>query len=305
MLAIIIPYYKFSFFEATLDSLAAQTDQRFKVYIGDDASPEGPTVLLEKYKGKFDFEYHRFEENFGGTSLTQQWERCIALSSNEEWIMILGDDDVLGCNVVNEWYKNFNLFINEANVVRFSTVIINDKFQFLTKPFSHPQVENVTHFYFRKIMGLTRSSLSEYIFSRKTFLKYKFQDYPLAWHSDDAAWFDFSDRKPIFSINDELIYIRVSNLSISGNQNNLEQKSKATFSFYYYLLSKKSNLFSEKQKRELFSRISKSYLNDKKKINYFFKISIICFKNNDFHQYCNFLLSVFRSLKISLNKLKI
>ncbi len=305
MLAIIIPYYKLTFFEATLDSLAAQTNQNFKVYIGDDASPESPEDFLEKYKGKFDFVYHRFESNLGGISLTQQWERCITLSNNEEWIMILGDDDFLGCNVVNEWYKNFNLFINEANVVRFSTVIINDKFQFLTKLFFHPQLENVTHFYFRKIMGLTRSSLSEYIFSRKAFLKYKFQDYPLAWHSDDAAWFDFSDKKPIFTINDELIYIRVSNLSISGNQNNLRQKSKATFSFYYYLLSKKSNLFSDKQKGELFSRISKSYLNDKKKINYFFKISIICFKNNDFHQYCNFLLSVFRSLKISLNKLKI
>lgn len=38
MLAIIIPYYKFTFFEATLQSLANQTDQRFKVYIGDDAS---------------------------------------------------------------------------------------------------------------------------------------------------------------------------------------------------------------------------------------------------------------------------
>jgi hypothetical protein len=40
MLAIIIPYYKLCFFEENLQSLAAQTDKRFKVYIGDDASPE-------------------------------------------------------------------------------------------------------------------------------------------------------------------------------------------------------------------------------------------------------------------------
>ena len=47
MLAIIIPYYKLTFFEDTLESLANQTDKLFKVYIGDDASPENPTDLLE------------------------------------------------------------------------------------------------------------------------------------------------------------------------------------------------------------------------------------------------------------------
>ena len=33
MLAIVIPYFKLTFFEETLQSLANQTDQRFKVYI--------------------------------------------------------------------------------------------------------------------------------------------------------------------------------------------------------------------------------------------------------------------------------
>ena len=54
MLAIIIPYYKLTFFEATLQSLAYQTDKRFKVYIGDDDSPEDCTVLLQKFEGQFE-----------------------------------------------------------------------------------------------------------------------------------------------------------------------------------------------------------------------------------------------------------
>ena len=304
MLAIIIPYYKLAFFEATLQSLVAQTCQDFKVYIGDDASPEDPKVLLEQFQGKFDFLYHRFETNLGGISLTQHWERCIEMSVNESWLMILGDDDVLGKEVINKWYKNFNLFKNETNVVRFSTIIVNSKFQFLTQPFYHPRWENVADFYFRKINGQTRSSLSEYFFSRKSFLKYRFRNYPLAWHSDDAAWFDFTDLKSIFTINEELVYIRVSDLSISGKQSNLKEKSESTFKFYYYLLTSKGDLFSKSQKDELFSRISKSYLNDKRKIKYFFKISNICFKNNDYKQYSKFLLSVFRSLKISFHNLK-
>jgi hypothetical protein len=58
MLAIVILYYKLTFFDATLQSLASQTNQRFMVYIGDDVSPQYPVLLLEKYKGTFDFVYH-------------------------------------------------------------------------------------------------------------------------------------------------------------------------------------------------------------------------------------------------------
>ena len=121
MLAIVIPYYKHTFFEKTLQSLSKQTDKRFKVYIGDDASPENPTALLEKYQGQFNFVYHRFETNLGGTSLAKQWERCIGLSNNEEWIMVLGDDDILGHTVVESFYKNQEIFYQKTNVIRFAT----------------------------------------------------------------------------------------------------------------------------------------------------------------------------------------
>ena len=108
MLAIIIPYYKLTFFKATLQSLANQTNKCFKVYIGDDASQEDCNSLLQQFEGQFDFKYYRFKNNLGGTSLTQQWERCIELSDNEEWLMILGDDDVLGDGCVASFYRNEN-----------------------------------------------------------------------------------------------------------------------------------------------------------------------------------------------------
>ena len=55
MLAIVIPYFKKKYFETTLESLAIQTEKKFKVYIGDDASTEDPTALLKKVEGQFDF----------------------------------------------------------------------------------------------------------------------------------------------------------------------------------------------------------------------------------------------------------
>ena len=75
-------------------------------------------MYLENYKGEFEFEYHKFENNLGSSSLTKQWERCVDLASNEEWIMILGDDDYLDSNVVASFYNNsavqlVNYFVND------------------------------------------------------------------------------------------------------------------------------------------------------------------------------------------------
>jgi glycosyltransferase involved in cell wall biosynthesis len=251
MLAIVIPYYKLTFFEATLQSLANQTDKRFKVYIGDDASPENPSMLLENYKIQFDFAYHLFETNLGGTSLTQQWERCIALSGDEEWIMILGDDDELGNNVVEEFYRQYDFFSEKLNLVRFATVTVNHLTNKVSDLFQHPKIEKAAEFYFRKLKGKTRSSLSEYVFSKKKFLKYGFHDYSLAWHSDDMAWIEFSEGKPIYTINESKITINVSDFSLSGMNHNLDIKSQASRQFYKDLVSDKLSLFSKEQRFEL------------------------------------------------------
>jgi glycosyltransferase involved in cell wall biosynthesis len=107
MLAIVIPYFKVTFFEETINSLAGQTNKNFKVYIGDDASPECPKKILKEFESKLNFKYQKFENNLGSISLVQQWNRCIDLIEDEEWIMILGDDDFLEETVVENWYKNY------------------------------------------------------------------------------------------------------------------------------------------------------------------------------------------------------
>jgi glycosyltransferase involved in cell wall biosynthesis len=290
MLAIVIPYYKLTFFEATLQSIANQTDKRFKVYIGDDASPEALVVLLDKYRGQFDFIYHRFESNLGGTSLTQQWERCIALSGDEEWIMILGDDDVLGENVVEKFYENLQeIKIAEIAVVRYATHKINEFGNSISDIYHHPKIETSADFLFRK----TRSSLSEYVFLKEKILKIGFKDFPLAWFSDVLVVLEFSEFRNVFTINKAIVNVRISNLSISGNQENFKLKSKATFDFYYFLLTKKGDYFNENQRSQLRLKICKCYTNNKREINYFFKITKIYLTDFLIKEYYGFIKSIF------------
>jgi len=286
MLAIVIPYYKITFFEATLQSLANQTDKRFKVYIGDDASPENPADLLEKYRDKFDFVYYRFENNIGSVSLTKQWQRSIELTNNENWLMILGDDDVLDENVVESFYNNINeVEKEEINVIRFASQKIDEKGKPISPIFQHQKIEKAINFLFNK----TRSSMSEYVFRRTQILKLGFTDFPLAWYSDVLAVLEFSNFGHIFSVTNSVVYVRISDLSISGSSTHEKQKLQAKFEFYFYLINKKIANFSETEAVELYDRINKCYINNKKQYQFFLKISKMYFRKKLFKKYFSFI----------------
>ena len=288
MLAIIIPYYKLTFFNATLESLANQTDNRFTVYIGDDNSTESPLAVLGNYEHKINVKYRRFCENFGSSSLTKQWHRCLEMIDNEEWVIFLGDDDVLKDNVVAAFYNQFDTFNNLVNVVRFSTCKIDALGDITSEQFTHPPLESATDFLFRNV----RSSLSEYAFRKSTVQKIGFRDFPLAWFSDILAVLEFSNFKNVYSINTAVVLIRISALSISGQQNNSKLKQQATFDFYYYLVSKRLNYFNSQQQLILYNQINKSYYNDKKNIRYFLKLTYFYMSRSLVVRYFYFIKSL-------------
>jgi hypothetical protein len=294
MLAIVIPYFKLTFFKETLDSLSNQTDKRFKVYIGNDASSESPKKIVEKFIKKFNFKYQKFEINFGGNSLVKQWNRCIDLIEDEKWVMILGDDDVLGENVVSEFYKNIHEVEKEnINVIRYATYKINKKNDITSILYEHPVIEKSTDFIFRN----SRSSLSEYIFKKEQINKVKFKELPLAWYSDVLAVLEFSNFNNVYSINNAIVYVRISDISISGQQNNKEDKNKARFKYYYYLLSSKKSFFSKEKNVLLLKMLNKTYIANKKNILFLVKTLYIHFWVFYLYYIIHFSRDVIESIK--------
>ncbi|WP_276382054.1 glycosyltransferase family 2 protein [Flavobacterium sp. H4147] len=296
MLAIIIPFYKLIFFEETLESLASQTDQRFRVYIGDDASPEDPKYLLEKYKQKFDFIYHRFEANFGGNSLVKQWQRCIELTNDEKYLMILGDDDVLSDNVVESFYIHFEAFNQKSNVIRYASKIIKQELNSLSEIYTHPVWEKPTDSYYRKYQWLSRSSLSEYIFTREVYNKFGFNDFPLAWYSDDMAWLEFSDKKPIYTINDAVVFFRLSFNNISGREDNLEEKEKSEFLFYKKFIKNHLSECTLEQKKIFLLELGIAAKQTKQlDFDTCFLIALGLLKNGLFYSFAKFIRRIYRA----------
>ncbi|MCL9805111.1 glycosyltransferase family 2 protein [Flavobacterium amniphilum] len=286
MLAIVIPYYNSRFFEKTIHSLASQTDKRFHVYIGDDASPDDPNEVVVKYQNEISIHYTRFASNLGSKSLVKQWERSIGLTQNEEWIMVLGDDDILQGNCVAKFYENLDEIKGSGSkVVRYASQYIDENDALLKgyEPYFHPKTEKSTDSYFKNFLGESRSSLSEHIFSKKAYESILFYDFPLAWHSDDRAWLEFTEYQTIFTINEAMVSVRVSKNSITGKKDNVILKNEATLRFFEFLISEAYSNFKSKQQSVLILEYAhKLKLENKLKSGVVIKLIFKLIKNGSF-----------------------
>ncbi|MEN5058245.1 glycosyltransferase [Sphingobacterium kitahiroshimense] len=224
-LAIIIPAYKVTYLEETLLSLSKQSNLRFTVYIGDDASPYDLNVIIDQYREKLDIVYHRFENNLGSVSLTKQWERSVGLSK-EEWIWLFSDDDVIEKNAVQVFYDSYN---ESCKLYKFHTQVIDGngavnqyyaKFDNQNK--FEDSISSVDFIRNRLACNGFRSFAVEYIFHRSFYERFKFVDFPLAWGSDDATWllYSLANNRQINLLN-AIVYWRYSGLNISSDSKSL------------------------------------------------------------------------------------
>ena len=262
MLAIVIPFYKAIFFRETLNSLVSQTNKKFKVYIGNDASPDSIDELVKEYSDDLEISYTCFENNLGHKSLVSHWKRCLELIKEETWFMILCDDDVISSNYIDSFYKNLKK-IKQSNskVVRYSSILISDTGEKISEPYNHPIIENALDSYVRKAKGFTRSSLSEYVFKNDIDDVNKvFIDFPNAYYSDDLSILLASNFGDIYSINEAFFYFRRGNYNLSGVNSDVVKGKKAEFLFYKYLFKNYSNLITRKQKQIFLFRLNRQFI---------------------------------------------
>jgi hypothetical protein len=183
--------------------------------------------------------YKRFDNNLGSISLVQQWHRCIDLIQYEKWLLVLGDDDVLGENVVEEFYT----FINQKNekvcLIRFNLRIINENGQLQSDDFEHRDHESDTDLLARMFLMKETITASEFIFSRKVYEENNgFVDFPLAWFSDYATWLLFSKQTGVYHLKKASVYWRLSGINISSKSTTLREtdlKIKSLFLFISFL----------------------------------------------------------------------
>jgi glycosyltransferase involved in cell wall biosynthesis len=216
MLAIVIPAFKPRHFQLALDSVAAQTDQRFRLYVGDDGGPDeiGRACAAYAASGR-DITYRRFERNLGGTSLTSHWNRCIALA-REPWLWLFSDDDVMLPGCVAAFYDALT-HAADVDVLRFDTEVIDAEGRRVRANPRHPPLESGADFVHDRLLLRRKSYVVEYVFRRQVFeAAGGFPDYPVGWCADDAAWFLFSRRGGIRTLPAGGVQYREHRGSITG-----------------------------------------------------------------------------------------
>lgn len=242
-LAIVIPAYKADFLKETLDSIKRQTDQRFRLYICDDASPYNLKEVIEQSNLTTDLLYHRFDENLGQYSIVKQWERCINRVEEEEWIWLFSDDDLMDPNCVRSFYNALEKYPDSV-AFRFNTDKIADHGELIRENRFLNEFNAVT-FLNQKLTYNQESYVVETIFSKKTYRKIGgIPDLPLAWASDDLFTVKLALSGNIQVIEDALVYWRYSDKNISGSVNKKSAllKLKASFYFVKWIYQNKNQL---------------------------------------------------------------
>jgi len=217
-LAIIIPAYRAQFLAASLESILAQTDQQFNLYVFDDASPEPVRSLVEKFQSHRKIVYHRFEENFGARSLTQQWARCVE-ATTEPWVWLFSDDDEMQPDCVASLRREIEATAGRYDLYRFNTRCLNEQSQVVAENEPYPLEESGRDFLLVRLRGERGSTMQELIFSRQAWKAAGgFPDFPMAWAADDAFIASLGRQKPIRHIAGPRVHWRLSEGNITGQK---------------------------------------------------------------------------------------
>lgn len=290
-LAIIIPFFKKNYFRECLESLANQTYKNFNIYIGNDASLDDPEQIIDNFKDILNITYKRFDKNLGGISLTKQWERCIELSENERWLMILGDDDYLSEDYVEKFFKHLSeIEEQDIKVVHFASKIVRSPSGEISDLYTHPKIEKSTDFFYRKFLEFSRGSLTEQIFRRDAYEKFGFRDFPLGWGADNLAWLDFTQFGTIYSINSATAFFRISDANISrgGYKENLKQETK--YQYFKLVIEEYLDRFEINQRLPLLLFYEQVvYNSNQNSLGYYIKMNKFLFKERAYLQLVKFL----------------
>jgi glycosyltransferase involved in cell wall biosynthesis len=220
-LAIVIPAYKSPHLAPMLESFAAQTDQRFRIYVADDGSPEPLEEIVAPYRERMDLVYHRFPENLGGTSLVAHWHRAIELST-EPWIWLFSDDDVVSPDCVAAFWNDPDREQRPHPLIRFNAQFIDNhghrvpnsiKSDYPRHQSWHEHMQAFTRPHNRQLV-----MMQNIIFRRSLYHERGgFKDFSLGIWVDCVTWPDWAREGGILTLRGGVVSFRIHAGGYSGN----------------------------------------------------------------------------------------
>lgn len=187
-IAIIIPAYKPDFLRATLESIQAQTNRDYHVYIADDCSPHDLYAIARDFENSIPLTYHRFDFNMGGKDLVGHWERSIKLSGDEPYIWMFSDDDIMEKDCISSFLR-IPAETRQSSIVHFQLDILDSATGERIPTSRYPAHLTADEYLKAKLTGCLTSYVVEFIFPRSLYERCGgFENFDLAWGADFMTW---------------------------------------------------------------------------------------------------------------------
>ena len=219
--SICIPAYKSKFLQECIQSILSQTVDNLELIILNDCSPEPVEEIVSQF-GDSRVTYVKNRSNVGSLNLVDNWNKCLSLAHGE-YIMIMGDDDLLEPDYLEEFSTLINRY-PDLEVYHCRSRIIDDDGNTVMLTPSAPEFERVYDSIWHRLRQYRSNYISDYLYRTQSLKEREgFYYLPLAWGSDDITAFIASAEKGIAHTNRPVFNYRSNRLSITSTGNDLEK----------------------------------------------------------------------------------
>ena len=217
--SICIPAYKSDFLQECIESILGQTCPDFELVILNDCSPQPILEIVRRFDDPR-IRYEENEKNVGAYRLVDNWNKCLAMSSGE-YILIMGDDDRLRPDYLEEFLKLIEAY-PQLHVYHCRSRIINDQGETVKLTPALPPFEHVYDSIWHRLQQLRSNYISDYVYQTQALrAQGGFYDLPLAWGSDDITAFIASADLGIAHTNEPVFEYRSNAQSITSTGSDL------------------------------------------------------------------------------------
>lgn len=222
--SVTIPAYKAKFLKECIDSILSQTYENFELVIVDDNSPEDLYSIVSEYSDTR-IRYYKNKKNCGAINVVDNWNICLSYAKGD-YIICMGDDDMLSPNALYEYYKMINKY-PDVNVLHSRVMIIDQYNNNVRITNDRAEFESVYSFIMHRVEGRIQF-IGDFCFKTKVLKRNGgFYKLPLAWGSDDITSIIAAKEYGIANINEPTFLYRTNGLTISTSSKFYSIKLKA------------------------------------------------------------------------------
>lgn len=214
LFSILIPAYKKAFLKQAIYSCINQTYKNWELIIINDASPENLYEIVESFKDDR-IKYYENKKNCGALNVVENWNICLSKSSGD-YIICMGDDDVLKYNCLEDYYQLIKRYPN-VKLFHALTEIIDENGDVFNVQQSRPEWESVYSLIWHRWTSRGQQYIGDFLFETSHLKAIGgFIKLPLAWGSDDITAVIAAEKEGVVNTQNICFQYRVNRFSISN-----------------------------------------------------------------------------------------